>query len=81
MSLQYCTLGPWDQVSTSHGSEGTYSVKEAGVHSPNAEEKIDEFLFIQRDISRCIKKPQVSVVKKKENQTSVNQVIHLMKTT
>lgn len=80
MSLQYCTLGPRDQVSTYHASGGTYSVKEAGVHSPNAEQKIDEFLFIQRDISRCIKKPQVSVVKKK-NQTSANQVMHLMKTT
>lgn len=36
-----------------------------GDHSPHAEDKTNEFLFIQGYISRCRKRPQVNIAKKK----------------
>lgn len=72
--------GPIGLGSAFHGSERALCLQEAGDHSLHAEDNTAKCLFIRRDISRCIKRRQVNVVKKKKNQTSANQVLSLMKT-
>lgn len=68
------SAAPWDHGTGCLPSAdlGENTLKEAGDHHQHAEDKTAKFYLLQKDISRDIRKPQVSVVKKKKkkNQTS-----------